>query len=53
MIWQHPSALSIRDRDIAAMLIAVEAPRGEHWIMSLLLWIAIVLCAVMFWVALV
>jgi hypothetical protein len=24
MIWQHPSALSIRDRDIALMPIAVE-----------------------------
>lgn len=24
MIWQHPSALSIRDRDIARMPIAVE-----------------------------
>ncbi|MES3054935.1 hypothetical protein O6V14_04765 [Sphingomonas faeni] len=51
MIYQHPSATSIRDREIAAMPIAIEYKGEPAWI-SLCLWLAIALCAAMFLVAL-
>jgi len=41
MITQRPSSLHTRDREIAAMPLAVDHA-GEHWLVSLLLWLAMV-----------
>lgn len=39
MITQRPSSLHTRDREIAAMPLATDDDRAEHWAVSLALWI--------------
>ena len=43
MIVQRKSALHMRDREIAAMPLSQDSHDGEHWIISLALWLAMVI----------
>ena len=42
MIYQRPSSNHTRDRDIANMPLEPAHAEGEHWAVSLGLWLAII-----------